>query len=419
MLKLCVIVLAAGEGKRMKSATPKVLHDVAWRPMLSFVMDAAASMKPKKTVVVLSPKRPEIRGILDKSVAVAFQKNPLGTADAVAAAVKDIPKDSNDVMVLYGDTPLIRPQTVRGLYEAHVARGASCTVLTTFLSDPRGYGRILRNDAGRFLAIVEEKDATAPQKAVREINTGLYCFNKEDLLAGLKHVRPDNKSGEYYLTDVLGWLFGSNKKVETVLAEDPQEVLGVNSRRDLREAAEVIRMRILESFEEQGVVIEDPKSTFIDPDVTIGSGTRIRPFTYIEKDVAIGRDCSVGPFCHLRPGAVLCDRVAVGNFAEVKNSTLGEESVMHHVGYLGDTETGRRVNIGAGTVVANFDGQKKNKTIIKDQAFIGSDAVLIAPVVIGKKAVVGAGSVVTRRHDVADRAVVAGVPARALKPKHK
>jgi len=178
-------------------------------------------------------------------------------------------------------------------------------------------------------------------------------------------------------------------------------------------------MRILESFEEQGVVIEDPKSTFIDPDVTIGPGTRIRPFTYIEKDVAIGRDCSVGPFCHLRPGAVLCDRVAVGNFAEVKNSTLGEESVMHHVGYLGDTETGRRVNIGAGTVVANFDGQKKNKTIIKDQAFIGSDAVLIAPVVIGKKAVVGAGSVVTRRHDVADRAVVAGVPARALKPKHK
>jgi len=235
----------------------------------------------------------------------------------------------------------------------------------------------------------------------------------------LKHVRPDNKSGEYYLTDVLSWLFGSNKKVETVLVEDPQEVLGVNSRRDLREAAEAIRMRLLESFEERGVVIEDPKSTFIDPAATIGSGTRIRPFTYIEKDVMIGRDCSIGPFCHLRPGTVLCDRAAVGNFAEIKNTTLGEESVMHHVGYLGDTKVGRRVNIGAGAVVANFDGKKKNQTVIKDQAFIGSDAVLIAPVVIGKKAVVGAGSVVTQRHDVEDGTVVAGVPARVLKKKHK
>jgi bifunctional UDP-N-acetylglucosamine pyrophosphorylase/glucosamine-1-phosphate N-acetyltransferase len=419
MAKLCVIILAAGEGKRMKSALPKVLHDVAGRPMLHFVLDAARTLKSQKTIVVLSPKRPQVRQVLDKKVSVVFQKEPLGTADAVMSALKAIPEDARDVVVLYGDTPLIKPETVQALYRAHTGSGASCTVLTTFLNDPRGYGRVLRNEAGGFLAIVEEKDADLSQKSVREINTGLYCFQRGDLLEGLRHVRPAPTTGEYYLTDVLGWLFASNRKVETALAEDPQEVLGVNSRRELREASDVIRFRVLESFEEKGVVIEDPKTTFIDPGVVIGEGTRIQPFCYIEKDVVIGRDCSIGPFCRLRPGTVLADGVAVGNFAEIKNSTLGEESVMHHVGYLGDAKVGRRVNIGAGTVVANFDGHKKSLTVIKDQAFIGSDAVLIAPVVIGKKAVVGAGSVVTRGRDVADGTVVAGVPARVLKKKHK
>jgi len=404
----------------MKSAVPKVLHEVCGKPLLSYVLGAASSLKPAKTIVVLNPKRAQVRQVLNKKIALAWQKEALGTADAVSCAVKGIPVDCRDVMVLYGDTPMIQSRTVESLYREHRETEAACTVLTAFLNDPRGYGRILRNDSGRFLAIVEEKDATRTQKAIREVNTGLYCFKREELLEGLSHVRPDNRSGEYYLTDVLSWLFRSGRKVETLVAEDSREVLGVNSRRELLEASRVIRFRGLEAFMEAGVFIEDPDSTFIAGDARIGKDTKIGPFTYIENNVVIGRGCSIGPFCHLRPGTVLADHVCIGNFAEVKNSSFQEGSVMHHLGYVGDTAVGRNVNIGAGVVVANFDGKTKNKTVIRDQAFVGSDAVLIAPVTIGKKSVVGAGSVVTRNHDVADRCVVAGVPARPVKiSKHR
>lgn len=396
----------------MKSLVPKVLHEICGKPLLAHVLDAASVLKAAKTVVVLSPKRPQVRRILDKKISVALQKEALGTADAVSSAVRDIPSDCRDVMVLYGDTPLIRPQTVRALYQTHAETSASCTVLTTFLNDPRGYGRIVRSDAGHFLAIVEDKDADRTQKAIREVNTGLYCFKKDDLLETLKAVRPDNKSGEYYLTDVLSRLLEAGKKIETSLTEDPAEVLGVNSRKELQEAACVLRFRRLEALMEAGVWIEDPGTTFIDASARIGKETKIFPFTYIEKDVVVGEGCQVGPFCHLRSGAFLENGACVGNFTEVKNSRLREGSVMHHVGYLGDAMVGRNVNIGAGVITANFDGKTKNKTVIKDRAFIGSDAVLVAPVTIGKKAVVGAGSVVTRRHHVPDGGVVAGVPAR-------
>lgn len=399
----------------MKSLVPKVLHEICGKPLLTHVLDASSVLRAAKTIVVLSPKRPQIRRILNKKIAVALQKEARGTADAVSCSVKDIPSDCRDVMVLYGDTPLIRPETVQALYQTHLETGASCTVLTTFLNDPKGYGRIVRDDSGCFLAIVEDKDADRNQKAIREVNTGLYCFKKDDLCETLKYVRPDNKSGEYYLTDVLSRLLKADRKVETSLAEDPREVLGVNSRKELAEAARLLRFRRLEALMEAGVFIEDPDSTFVDAAARIGKDTKILPFTYIEKDVVIGEGCRVGPFCHLRPGAVLENGVSVGNFAEVKNSRLLKGSVMHHVGYLGDTTVGRNVNIGAGVITANFDGKNKNKTVIKDQAFIGSNAVLVAPVTIGKKAVVGAGSVVTKNHHVADHAVVAGVPARPVK----
>lgn len=401
----------------MKSSLPKVLHEINSKPMISYVVDAAREMSPKKIIAVISRFRSEVKNVLGRGVDVAYQNKPLGTADAVKSAKKLIPANVGNVIVLYGDTPLITASTIKTLYSSHVDKGSSCTVLTAFLEDSRGYGKILRNGSGQFMGIVEDKDANWQQKAIKEINTGMYCFKREDLLEGLEHVKPLNRTGEFYLTDVFSWLFNKNKKIDTCLVDSWQEVVGVNSRLQLLEASEIVRKKILEKFIESGVHIMDLRTTFIDPSVKIGPNTKIFPFTYIEKDVTIGKSCSVGPYCHLREGSVLKDKASVGNFTEIKNSTLEEGTFMRHMSYVGDTKVGRNVNIGAGTVVANFDGKKKNKTVIKDKAFIGCDSVLIAPVVIGKKAIVGAGSVVTRNHNVSDAAVVAGVPAREIKKR--
>jgi bifunctional UDP-N-acetylglucosamine pyrophosphorylase/glucosamine-1-phosphate N-acetyltransferase len=419
MSHFCVVILAAGEGKRMKSRLPKVLHPVGGKPMISYVVDAAQEIKPKKVTVVIGRAHKQVRDVLKKGVGVALQAEPRGTADAVKCAVRDIPPAARDVVILYGDTPLIRKETLEALYARHRESRAACTVLTTHLANPRGYGRILRDPSGQTIGIIEDKEATQAQRAIREVNTGMYIFSRTDLLEGLGHVQPAAKTGEYYLTDVLGWLFSKGRRVEACVAEESEEVLGVNSQMELLEAARILRRRVLARHLEAGVAIEDAETVFIDAGAAIGEGTVVYPFTYIEKGVTVGRRCRLGPFCHLREGAVLEDGVSVGNFTEIKNSTLGRGAFMRHVSYLGDTTVGKNVNIGAGTVVANFDGKKKNRTVIGDRAFIGCDAVLIAPVVVGKDAVVGAGSVVPRHHDVADRSVVAGVPARPLKPTKK
>ncbi|MGE5279591.1 MAG: bifunctional N-acetylglucosamine-1-phosphate uridyltransferase/glucosamine-1-phosphate acetyltransferase [Deltaproteobacteria bacterium] len=419
MSKFCVVILAAGEGKRMKSRLPKVMHPVCGVPMINHVVAAARAVKPARVTVVIGGARKEVRGVLEKGVGVAVQNVPQGTADAVRCAVKDIPAAAKDVVILYGDTPLIRKETVEALYAHHRDNRAACTVLTTHVANPRGYGRILRDPSGQVIGIIEDKEATQVQRAIREVNTGMYVFAKDDLLEGLGHVHPAPKTGEYYLTDVLGWLFQKGRKVEACVAEDSEEVAGVNSQMDLLAATHALCRRVLERHLEAGVGIMDAHTVFIDPSATIGEGTTVYPFTYIEAGVVIGRHCSVGPFCHLRTGAVLEDDVSVGNYTEIKNSRLGKGTFMRHVSYLGDTSVGKGVNIGAGTVVANFDGRKKNRTAIGDKAFIGCDAVLIAPVTVGKNAVVGAGAVVPRGHNVADRSVVAGVPARPLRQTGK
>jgi len=419
MASFCVVILAAGEGKRMKSKVPKVMHPVCETPMVNHVAAAAKALAPKKIVVVIGGQHKQVRDVLEKGVAVALQKEPRGTADAVRCAVKEVPASSRDVVVLYGDTPLIRKETLEALLAHHREAGAVCTVLTTHLANPRGYGRILRNPSGQVVGIIEDKEATQVQRAIREVNTGMYVFAKAELLEGLEHVRPAEKTGEFYLTDVLGWLFQKGRKVEACVAEESEEVLGVNSQRELLTAKHVLCRRVLERHMEAGVTVMDATTVFIDPSAAIGEGTCVYPFTFIEKNVTIGRRCSVGPFCHLREGAVLEDGVRVGNYTEIKNSTLGKGTNMRHVSYLGDTRVGRNVNIGAGTVVANFDGKKKNRTAIGDKAFIGCDAVLIAPVVVGKEAVVGAGAVVPSGHNVADKSVVAGVPARPLQKRKK
>jgi bifunctional UDP-N-acetylglucosamine pyrophosphorylase / glucosamine-1-phosphate N-acetyltransferase len=420
MSSLCVIILAAGEGKRMKSSLPKVMHQVGGKPMVNHVIDAARDLRASKTIVVVARKRLEVRQVLDRGVCSVIQGKQLGTADAVRVALKEIPSQAKDVMVLYGDTPLITEATVRALLEAHHAKDSTCTVLTTYLNNPKGYGRMLRNDSGLVMGIIEDKEATMAQKSIREINTGMYVFKKEDLLEGLQHVTVSPATGEYYLTDVVSRIFNKNKRVEAYVAENSDEVLGVNTPAELLEAGRIIRMRICEKHAENGVTIMDPATTFIDPAAIIAEGTVIFPFTYIENNVSIGRKCSLGPFCHLREGAVLKDGCSIGNYTEIKNSTLGAGTFMRHMSYLGDTVVGESVNIGAGAVVANFDGKKKHRTVIKDKVFIGCDAVLVAPVVIGKNAVVGAGSVVTKNHNVGDGETVVGVPAKPLimaKPK--
>jgi bifunctional UDP-N-acetylglucosamine pyrophosphorylase/glucosamine-1-phosphate N-acetyltransferase len=419
MSNFCVIILAAGEGKRMKTIVPKVLCEICGKPMVQYVVEAAGKTKPKRIIVVVGRKRSQVKEVLGSGVRVAYQEKPLGTADAVKAAIKDIQPDTKDVIVLYGDTPLITEETIRVLYDFHTSRNVSCTVLTTFLDNPRGYGRILRNDAGQLVGIIEDKDANYQQKNIREINTGMYCFKKDDLLEALKHVKPAANTAEFYLTDVFSWLFSRNRKIDACVVDASEEVLGVNSQGQLLEAAEILRRRVLERFLEAGVNIADLNTTFIDASAQIGTGTKVFPFTVIDKGVCVGKDCTIGPFCHLRQGAVLKDKVSVGNFTEIKNSYLDESSRVRHVSYIGDTKIGKKVNIGAGTVVANFDGKKKNKTIIKDKAFVGCDTVLIAPVVIGKNAIVGAGSVVTRDHNVPDGALVVGVPAREIKKRKR
>ncbi len=419
MSNFCVIILAAGEGKRMKASVPKVLCEICGKPMVQYVVEAASLVKPKKMIVVIGRKRTQVKEVFGNNVRVAYQEKPLCTADAVKAAIKDIPPDARDVIVLYGDTPLITEETIRVLYDFHTSRNVSCTVLTTFLDNPGGYGRILRNEAGQPVSINEDKDANYQQKNIREINTGMYCFKKDDLLEALKYVKPAANTAEFYLTDVFSWLFSRNRKIGACVVDTSQEVLGVNSQGQLLEAAEILRRRVLERFLEAGVSIADFKTIFIDASAQIGSGTKVLPFTVIEKGVSVGKDCSIGPFCHLRQGAVLKDKVSVGNFTEIKNSYLDEATRVRHVSYIGDTKIGKKVNIGAGTVVANFDGKNKNKTIIKDKAFVGCDTVLIAPVVIGKNAIVGAGSVVTRGHNVPDGALVVGVPAREIKKRKR
>lgn len=415
----CVVILAAGEGKRMKSAIPKVLHEVCLKPMIVRVVEAARSLGHGGKIIVVAGRHIEaVRSLLGKDIEVVRQERPLGTADAVKAAKRAIPAGVRDVVVLYGDTPLIRPQTIRSLYGCHRKEKAACTVLTVFLNNPSGYGRILRDKNGHFTGIVEDKDADFSQKSIKEINTGMYCFRRSELLKGLDCIDSSNRSREFYLTDVFSYLFNQGEKIVTFSAEEPSEVLGVNSKMELLEAQRLLRRRIIKHFLDKDVDIMDLDTVFIDETAKIGPGTKIYPFTYIEKNVVVGRDCSLGPYCHLRENVVLRSKVSVGNFAEIKNSTLGEGTFMRHMSYLGDTRVGRRVNIGAGSVVANFDGKKKHRTRIEDGAFIGSDAVLIAPVVIGKNAVVGAGSVVTRKHNVASGSVVVGVPAREVKAKN-
>jgi bifunctional UDP-N-acetylglucosamine pyrophosphorylase/glucosamine-1-phosphate N-acetyltransferase len=406
------IILAAGRGTRMKSDVPKVLHHVCGRPMIEYVLDITRSLRSLKTYCVVGHGAQTVEQTVGSDVQCVLQSQLLGTADAVRRVEPHLKGFSGTVLVLCGDTPLLSKDIVRNLLARHDKSKAAVTVLTGTIEKPQGYGRIIRDQHKSFVAIREQKDATSEEALINEINVGVYCFDSKKLFAALKKVRLNPKKKEFYLTDVIELLLGQGNKVDTLTTKDPYVAFGVNNRQDLAQAEAITRQRILDEHMTNGVTIIDPATTYIDTDVKIGSDTIIFPGTMINSNVRIGSKCKIGPYAHIRPGSRLADKVEIGNFAEVSRTTLGSKVMMKHFSFLGDATVGANVNIGAGTVTANYDGKNKNKTTIEEGAFIGSDSILVAPVTIGSKALVGAGAVVTKNTKVPSRAVARGVPAK-------
>ena len=412
------IILAAGKGKRMYSKIPKVLQLVCGRPMLDYALDTLGSLKNiKKKIVVAGYGYDSVKEFLKdkKDIKVVKQKKLQGTADAVKACKNFIPQSVSNVLVLYADSPLLTKSTLDQLLSLHVKSNVGATLLTAKLKDPTGYGRIIRGNLSNIVRVSEEDVLGYNEKDIDEINVGATCFNRNLLFRNIGKIKANNKKKEYYLTDIVQVMSTLGIRVESLEIEDQFQAQGVNSREELEVASSVMRRRIVQDNINKGVSIIDPQTTFINGDAIIGEDSIIYPFTIIESDVRIGSNCKVGPFCHLRPGAVIEDDVEIGNFLEVVRTRIKKGAKAKHFAYLGDSSIGKSVNIGAGTVTANFDGEKKSITKIKDKAFIGSNTVLVAPVTIGKSAITGAGSVVIRNTNVSDKTTVIGVPARVLK----
>lgn len=411
--KIAVIILAAGKSTRMKSELPKVLHKLCGRPMLGYVLDLVTALKPAQVVTVLGYQQELVRKFIPKGIKIVIQKKLIGTAEAVKTGLAGLRGFKGTVLILYGDNPLLKKETLKQLLNYHLKNNADATLLTAQMKEPFGYGRIIRDRYFSICGIVEEKDADEIQKEIKEINTGIMAFKKEKLSASLGLIRPNNRKKEYYLTDIIEIFAKKNYLVDGLKIKDPQEALGINTRAELAQANRFMQKTINDQLMLQGVTLVDPLSTFIDFGTKIGKDTVIYPFTVIERDVKIGKRCFLGPFAHLRDGVELKDDVTAGNFIEMARSRIGAKSFVKHFSYLGDSSIGSSVNIGAGTVTANFDGKNKNHTVIKNNVKIGSDTIIVAPVKIGKFAVTGAGSVVTR--DIPDNAVVVGIPAKNLR----
>jgi len=432
-LKIISIVLAAGQGKRMKSKLYKVLHPVCGKPMVGHVLDALDSLETSRKVVIVGHGAEAVQAYLGNRAEYALQAEQLGTGHAVLQAKDLLEHEDGVTMVVCGDTPLVREETLRRMVELHVENGASATILTAELPNPHGYGRIIRNEDGYVTGIVEQKDCTPEQAAVREINTGTYCFDNKKLFAALGKVTNSNAQNEYYLTDVIRILKDEGQTVLAHCTQDLAEAIGVNDRVALSEAEQLMRERIVKGHMLNGVTVIDPANTYIEKDVRIGSDTVLLPGCVLKGQTVIGEDCmigpftelsdsivgdgtaikqsilseatvgnkvNIGPFAYLRPGTKLADSVKVGDFVEIKNAVIGEGSKVPHLSYVGDAIVGSHVNIGCGVITANYDGFNKSTTEIGDDSFIGSNSNLIAPVKIGKGAYVVAGSTIT--HEVHD-----------------
>lgn len=395
--KTAVVILAAGRSTRMVTDLPKVLHEVCGRPMLAYVLGACRDVGINDVFVVVGYRKEEVVATLGEEypeVTWVEQEDQKGTGHAVMCCRKALGSFDGNLMIIAGDMPLIRRQTLELLIEKHESENSVATLATAELPDPTGYGRIVRDAYGNLQGIVEHADCDREQLAIREINPSYYCFDCRHLLEALDAIKPDNVKGEYYLTDALHILIRKGYRAAAVTAVAPEEAMGVNSRQQLAEISRLMQNRVQETLMNSGVSIVDPANTWIDARADIGQDTVIYPFTYIHGKVIIGRRCSIGPFAYLREGTTIGEDAVIGVFTEIKGSTLGNETRARHHAYIGDAEIGKRVNVGAGTIIANFDGKRIHRTTVSDDVFIGSGAILVAPLTISAGTHVVPGNVV-------------------------
>lgn len=425
-MKIRAVCLAAGEGKRMKSKLMKVLHPLCGRTMVEWVLRAVAGVDAQP-ILVVGHKREQVMAQVGERACYAVQEEQLGTGHAVMQAAELLDDSVDYVLVMAADMPLVREETIVELSNcAH--EGADAVVLCAKMSDPTGYGRVLQNDLGLVTAIVEHRDADADQRAIDTINTSIYMFKRSWLLQALEHIGNDNDQREYYLTDAIAYIAGQGGRVQA-MAIDAQEAMGINDRVQLAQAAQVLRLRIVEGHMRAGVTVLDPATAYIEGDVTIGQDAVIWPNNYLTGHTAIGEDCvlypgnqlhdsslgrgskargavmdnahagedcAIGPYAYMRPGSRVGDRVKIGDFVEVKNAVIGDDTKISHLTYVGDADVGRQVNLGCGVVFVNYDGVHKHRTCVGDQAFIGCNTNLVAPVTVGEGAYTAAGSTITQ-----------------------
>ena len=398
MTERVAIILAAGVSSRMNTQIAKVLHEVCGRPMLAYVLDACREVGIKKIYVVVGFSSEQVKECFSDADDIVWveQDKQLGTAHAVLCCREHLKDFRGETLVLCGDGPLIRTQTLKSLIESHEAGQSAATLATAILDDPSGYGRIVRDRYNNIQGIVEDADCTKEQAAIREINPSYYLFDNKVLFEALEKVKPDNVKEEYYLTDAVSGIITTGHKVTAVTAVRPEEAMGVNSRAQLSQASKIMQQRIQQQLMESGVTIVDPDNTWIDARAKIGRDTVIEPFTYIHGNVTIGQNCRIGPFAYLRNGTVLKNDVVLGVYTEVKNSTLADGVRARHHSYIGDAVVGQNVNIGAGSITANFNGRKVSQTKIGDNCYIGSGAILIAPLELKDGLHVNAGTVVSQ-----------------------
>ncbi|HBV86586.1 MAG TPA: bifunctional UDP-N-acetylglucosamine diphosphorylase/glucosamine-1-phosphate N-acetyltransferase GlmU [Desulfosporosinus sp.] len=434
MSNLVAVIMAAGKGTRMKSKLPKVMHSLAGKTLIEHVLDMVEQVGVERPLVIVGHGRECIEACINKRAEIVVQTEQLGTGHAVMQAMPYF-EDDQTILVLSGDQPLLKAETLDALVKLHQEQGASATVLTAYLDQPFGYGRIIK-DGEDLVKIVEEKDASSDERKIKEVNSGTYCFKGSALRETLTKITTQNAQGEYYLTEVFDILLKRKEKILTYCTVNSHEAFGINSRGQLAEAEKIVRTRILEHWMAEGVTIVDPASTFIDADVELEQDVTILPFTRLSgktrieedavigpqtslencivgrgsevfnsvaRDAMIGERCHIGPFSYLRPGTKLGAEVKVGDFVEIKNSWIETGAKVPHLSYIGDTHVGKSANIGAGTITCNYDGLKKHPTKIGDHAFIGSNTNLVAPLEVGEYAVTGAGSTITKN-----------VPAKAL-----
>ncbi|WP_277300968.1 bifunctional UDP-N-acetylglucosamine diphosphorylase/glucosamine-1-phosphate N-acetyltransferase GlmU [Veillonella montpellierensis] len=446
MKDIGALILAAGKGTRMKSKLPKVLHKVAGKAMVERVLDTVQSLGTEKNIIVIGFGGDMVKDYIGDRADFVVQEEQKGTGHAVKQAQPMLETFDGTILVLCGDTPLVKRETLQALLETHEAMHAAATVLTAHMPDPTGYGRIIRDDQGHVLRIVEQKDGKPEELAVTEVNTGMYAFDSHTLWPCLAQLSDDNAQGELYITDVISILVNAGECVSAYVTDDFEESLGVNSRAQLAEAEAILKHRKNRELMESGVTIIDPLNTYVAPEVTVGQDTILYPGTILEGHTIIGRECQIGPhtrltnvtvgdgntihftyghdceiknntdigpYVHVRPNTVIYDTVHIGNFVEVKNSHVGEGTKLPHLSYIGDSDIGSGVNIGCGSITVNYDGKIKHRTTIGNGAFVGCNSNLVAPVTVGEYSYIGAGSTITK--DVPSKALAVGRSKQIIK----